>query len=510
MLGLFLALISLPLFIFSAADAAKPFVDCGTFRTTCYQNIATLNPAEAFVWYEMLHVRNCYEGLLEYNLKDFSYKPLLAESWTIDDNGGTFKLRKGVKFHDGTEFDAEAVIFNWKRIMAANKNPASWLKNVKDMKTVDKYTVRIDTTKNWAFLLDTLASQQIFLMASPAAVTKNATKEDPWATKWFHNHTVGTGPYTLKEWIPNQHIDLTRFKDYWKGWEGKHFSGMLVRVVPERSAQLMLIKKGDVDMLNYLPHEFWPGLRADPNIEVKVFPSRAEQVFVMNNARGPCTDKNFRLAIAHAVDYDACQKALGAVKGGLIVNSIGKQDLKKAQEYLAKSAYAGKNVVLDIPYSTMSPTMKRLALILEDNLKKLGVTPKLRGSTWQAIAKELFGDPKQGPDLFPLYTTSIYWDAYGWLYKMYHSSNNIGGYNLGYSSPKFDGLLDKAANTIDREKRNEIYKEACQVLEDDVTSAYLCMIPYVIIHRKDIKVYPYTQFGDALGNIMYPYDYYKE
>lgn len=509
-LGAFLVGLNLIFLGFAGAQAAGPFVDSGTFRTTVYVNVATMDPAEAFVWYEMLHVRNCYEGLLNYDLRDFSIKPSLAESWKVDENGGTFNLRKGVKFHDGSEFDAAAVRFNWERIMAANKNPAHWLKDVKDIKIVDKYTVRIETTKNWAFLLDALAAQQVFLMASPAAVKKHATAEDPWAFKWFHNNTCGTGPYMLKEWIANQHINMVRFEDYWQGWEGKHFSGMLVRVVPERSAQLMMIQKGEVDFLNYLPQEFWPGLKADPNIEVLVFPSRAEQTITLNNAKEPLSNKDFRLAIAYALDYDACHKTLGAVKGGMIVSSIDKQDLAKAKEHLVKSGYAGKEVVLDIPYSTTSPNMERLAIILEDNLKKLGVTPKLRGTTWQAIAKELFGDPKQGPSLLSLFSTSIFWEPYGWLFKMYHSSNNVGGYNLGYSNPEFDALLDKAAITIDKNKRNEIYEEAKKILINDAPSAWVCMIPYVAIYRKNIKVHSYTRIGDMLGNLVFPYDMYKE
>jgi len=197
-------------------------------------NIATFDPAEAFVWYAMMQVRNCYEGLLQYDLRDFSIKPLLAESWEVDENEGTFKLRKGVKFHDGTEFDAEAVKFNCKRVMAANKNPAACLKDIKDVKVLDKYTVRFETTRNWAFLLDTFASSTIFLIVSPTAVKEHATEDDPWAFKWFHDHTSGTGPYILKEWISNQHTNMVRFAGYWKGWSG-------IRIPPARPSKLALL-----------------------------------------------------------------------------------------------------------------------------------------------------------------------------------------------------------------------------------------------------------------------------
>jgi ABC-type transport system substrate-binding protein len=96
------------------ANAA--FVDDGKVVFGVYTDIVTLDPHEAFVWYSCTITRNSHEGLLQYDIKDFSIKPALAESYTIDENGGTFKLRRGVKFHDGTEFKADAVKFNLERL----------------------------------------------------------------------------------------------------------------------------------------------------------------------------------------------------------------------------------------------------------------------------------------------------------------------------------------------------------------------------------------------------------
>ena len=494
-----------------ASGAPGAFIDSGKVVFGVYTDILTMDPAEAFVWYSCIPARNAHEGLLQYNLKDFSVEPLLAESWELKEDGGVFNLRKGVKFHDGTEFNADAVRYNWQRIMAINKGPATWLKDIKDIKVIDNYTVQIVTKKNWAFLLDVLASHRVFLMASPTAVKEHATEKDPWATKWFHGNTCGTGPYMAKEWIPNQYIKMVRYEDYWKGWSGKHFSEAVYRIVPETSTRSMLIKKGDVDLINNISPEYWATLDADPNITTESFPSFSEFFFLMNNTRGPLTDKNLRWAITYAIDYKACREAIDAPASELVIGRSYTQDLKKAMAYKNKSAYANKDLEILFTYVSGSATHGKFALIIQDNLKKIGITAKLKALVWPSFAKEIYGDPKEAGDMYTFYASAIIADPYGTLYKILHSnSNNPGGANLGYSNPQFDSLLDQAANTTDHGKRTALYKQAGKLAVDDAAYVWVLMLPYVVIHRNDIKVYPYTKLGDSLANIFYFYDLYRE
>jgi len=494
-----------------ASAAKEPFVDTGKIVFGVYTDIQTMDPAEAFVWYSSTIARNAHEGLVQYNLKDFSIDPLLAESWELQEDGGTFHLRKGVKFHDGTAFNAEAVRFNWERIMAINKGPATWLKDIEDIKVIDDHTVRIVTKKNWAFLLDVLASHRVFLMASPTAVKKHATEKDPWATKWFHDNTAGTGPYMAKEWVPNQYITMVRNENYWKGWPGKHFSEVVYRVVSETSTRSMLLKKGEVDILNNISAEYWDLLDKDPNITTKVYPSFSEFFFLMNNARGPFTDKNLRMAVTYAIDYEATHQAIQASRGRLIIGPSYKKDLKKAMEYKNKSIFANKDGEILLTHVSGSPTHGKFALIIQDNLKKIGIKATVKALVWPSFAKEIYGNPKESGDMYTFYASSIIADPYGTLYKILHSnSNNPGGANLGYSNPEFDAILDEAAMTIDREKRMALYEKAKQLAVDDGVYVWVLMLPYIAIHRDDIKIYPYTQLGDALGNIFYFYDMYRE
>ena len=491
-------------------DSSAAFVDDGKVVFGVYTDIQTLDPHEAFVWYSCTATRNSHNGLLEYDLRDYSIKPALAESYTIDENGGTFKLRKGVKFHDGTEFNAEAVKFNLERVKAINKGPATWVKDIKEAKVIDPYTVRLETTKNWAFFLDVLAAPWCFMMTSPAAIKKNATQDDPWAAKWAHDNTCGTGAYMVKEWVPNQYIKMVRFPDYWKGWEGKHFSEAVYQVVKEESTLKMLLTKGEVDLINQISAEFWDLLNADPQVRAFGYPSFAEQFILMNNIRGPLTDKNLRWAVTYAVDYEACRAVANATDEGLLVGNPIKRDIEKAKAFKAKSAYAGKEVTLKLAYLSMVENHRKWALILQDNLKEIGIKLELEAMTWPAFAKQVYGNPEEALDFYPFYASSIIADPYGVIYKVLHSNSiQPGGANLGYKNPQFDALLNEAATTIDKKKRMALYEKARVMPEEDAAYLWLFMLPYFVAHRESVKHYDYTKFEDPLGNMFYFYNYYR-
>jgi peptide/nickel transport system substrate-binding protein len=496
--------------VVSVNPSLAAFVDDGKVVFGVYTDIITLDPHEAFVWYSCTATRNSHDGLLEYDIRDYSIKPALAESYTIDENGGTFKLRKGVKFHDGTEFNAEAVKFNLERVKAINKGPATWIKDIKEAKVIDTYTVRLETTKNWAFFLDVLAAPWCFMITSPAAIKKNATQDDPWAAKWAHDNTCGTGAYMVKEWVPNQYIKMMRFPDYWKGWEGKHFSEVVYQVVKEESTLRMLMSKGEVDLINHISAEFWDLLDADPKIRAFGYPSLAEQFILMNNIRGPLTDKNLRWAVTYAVDYEACRAVANATEEGLLIGRPIKRDIEKAKAFKAKSAYAGKEVTLKLAYLSAVENHRKWSLILQDNLKEIGIKLELEAMTWPALAKQVYGNPEEALDFYPFYASSIVADPYGVIYKSLHSNSiQPGGANLGYKNPQFDALLDEAATTMDKAKRMALYEKARLMPEEDAAYIWLFMLPYFVSHRENVKHHDFSKFGDPLGNMFYFYDYYR-
>ena len=512
----------------TAAPTTTPpkeeFIDCGRVVYSAHTDILTMDPAEAFVWYSSTVARNCYEGLCEYDLRDYSIKPVLAESWDVSKDGTewTFYLRKGVKFYDGTDFNAEAVKFNFERINAINKGPSTWLKDIKDIQVVTDYTVKLITDEPWAFLLDALGSHRIFLMASPTYVKEHATDEDPWAAEWMHSHTCGTGPYNAVEWVPEQYIKLERNENYWRGWKGRHFSEAVYQVNAESSTIALKLRTGEVDIECHLTAEFWEELEKEPDLIVKPYESMSQYYVYMNNAHEPLSDDNLRWAITYAMDYDALlvasntpQLAQGpmprSIPGHDDTLPVYKRDLDKAREYLNKSSYAGKEVNLLLSYVSTSVLHTSVALIAQSSLDDIGINVELQGLLWATFAGQVYGDPREAGDMYTFYASAIIADPYGNLYKVFHSNSwNPGGANVGYSNPDVDALLDQAAKTIDREERMELYKEVQRLIVEDNPHIWAFTMPYVVIHQKDIKVYPYTQLGDPLGNLVYFYDIYRE
>lgn len=192
-------------------------------------------------------ISNIYEGLLKYAPDSTEVEPSLAESWTISDDGlsYTFKLRQGVKFHDGTDFNADAVKFNIDRqipprVTADMSYGPFVFASVKDCVVDDPYTVTINLSqKNSAFLAN-LAMSLASPIVSPKAVTdgNNSVMENP----------VGTGPYKFVKWNKGESVVLIRNDDYW-GDKAKT-KNVIFRIIPDNSARVLALNNGEVDMID--------------------------------------------------------------------------------------------------------------------------------------------------------------------------------------------------------------------------------------------------------------------
>ncbi|MHB1135844.1 MAG: ABC transporter substrate-binding protein [Coriobacteriia bacterium] len=192
-------------------------------------------------------IGNIYEGLTKYAADSTEIEPSLAESWEISDDGlsYTFKLREGVKFHDGTDFNAEAVKFNIDRqlppLVDDDMPYASFtFGTVKEVMVEDEYTVRIDLTqKNTAFLAN-LAMSMAAPIVSPAALEagNNSVMDEP----------VGTGPYRFVEWNKGEDLVLVRNDEYWG--EPAKTKNVVFRFITDNSARVLALNNGEIDMID--------------------------------------------------------------------------------------------------------------------------------------------------------------------------------------------------------------------------------------------------------------------
>ena len=222
------------------------------------------DPAVESVQGQMV-LNNIYETLLRYDAIENKFIPVLATGYTKTDDGmsWTFFIRKGVRFHDGTELDAEAVKFSIERTMNIGKGVSFIWAPVDKITVVDKYTIKFDLQYPASMDLASTAAYAAFII-SPSAVKSH---EEDWFTK---GNAVGTGPYKLKKTVTGEEAILEAFDDYWKGWGKKRYDYVVVKKIAEPSARRQMVEKGDAAVAVSLPAEDLDQLKKNANWGAKL------------------------------------------------------------------------------------------------------------------------------------------------------------------------------------------------------------------------------------------------
>jgi peptide/nickel transport system substrate-binding protein len=285
--------------------------------------------------------------------------PSLATSWDVSDDGleWTFHLREGVTFHDGTPFNADAVVFNFERWWDTD-NPYNlgadqfiyWdymFQGFKGSETsvlvgiekLDDMTVKLTLNRPNASLLNTLTMEN-FRFASPTAIEEQG---ENYGTA--QGRAVGTGPFMVEEWLKEDHLTLVRYDDYW-GLKPT-LKRIEYRVIPDTSAAFLALQAGDIDVLSLWASPSPDDIavaKEDPNLQVVYNPAFNVGYLGLNHAKPWLQNMNVRLAIAHAIDKQA------------IVDSLYPGDAEPAKEFQPPSLWGYNDAIEDYPYD---PDMAR-------------------------------------------------------------------------------------------------------------------------------------------------------
>ncbi|MCZ7567143.1 MAG: ABC transporter substrate-binding protein [Ardenticatenaceae bacterium] len=243
---------------------------------------------------------------------DGQYKPDLATSWESSPDGKswTFKLRQGVKFQDGTPFNAEAVKYNFDRVIdpaTASAQMASDVGPIKSVEAVDEYTVQVNYDEPWVTLLDAVRRMPIW---SPTAAQNYGLAE-------FDKHLVGAGPFTLVEWVPNDHITFKKWPEY-GGWnsvqahEGPVFlESVTIKFIGEEAVLGSVVQTGDADVVQELPASYIPDYKDKPGFVFIVgYQAGTGLEMVMNTRQPPLDQLKVRQALLYAADQAAINDLL--------------------------------------------------------------------------------------------------------------------------------------------------------------------------------------------------------
>ena len=476
--------------------------------------VITIDPSKAQLVENTIITANTYEGLLIWDLPAMSARGALAESREIAEDGKscTFHLRRGVKFHDGTDFNAAAVEYSWNRMKAIGAGPAQSFTAVTGFEIIDDYTVRFTSDGLFAFWDGIFASLDGLKICSPTAAEANKTADDPWAEEYFAENIVGTGPYTMTEWVKGQYVVLEKFADYWGGWNNRNYDKVVLRIMTEPAARAAALQADEVDSSTSIPSDMYAAVEADPNLTIHVTESSSIQAIYLQSHRDVLSNKLLRKAISYAVDYDSVRQCMaysvapcGPLASWLPGGSqdyacIQHQDMEKARYYLALAGYKPGDLELDFSIIAATDFHECLGLIVQQNLADLGIKVNLQQKNWPDFSAES-RDANVSNVMSTQYGAAQGAEPYDVLHLNYgnvSAEDPNWGWNNGYFNDLVSGWIDAMATEPDNAKREELAVSVSEVLIEDCPVVWLFTVPYIIVMRSDIEGYHGIPINRAL------------
>ena len=462
----------------TAPAAAQP---AGTLVVGLVAEPVNLDPAQVTDLNSARVGRRVVETLVTFPEESTQLVPGLAESWTISRDGlqYTFKLRTGVKFHDGTPLTAEAVKFSIER-QINSEHPAYKLGkypfanyffgNVKAVEALSDERVAFLLKEPRASFLAILTAGAASIV-SPTAVMK--------AGPDYALHPVGTGPFKFVAWDRGQRVVLEKNPSYWKA--PVKLDRVIYRPIVEDQARLTELLTGTLDLIVGVPADYVGQLESGGKVGVLKQTGAHVWYLGINNQKKPFDDKRVRQALNYAVNKDAIVrdvlKGTGAPSRGPVLPNTWAADAslkaypydpERAKKLLAEAGYPnGFNTTLWVPESgsgMQSPVA--MSTVMQSNLKAVGVNVALQTMEWGAYLAKLRSKEQE---LFALSWMAGTEDPDMVLYPLLHSSQwTPNGPNRAlYRNTRFDDLLQQARLTTDQAKRTSLYKEAQRILVDD-------------------------------------------
>ena len=324
------------------AMLAPAAVSAKDLTVAIQNNLTGLDPSNVNDTLSQTSLRLIYQGLFGFD-KDMNLIPLLAESYesNADATEFTIKLREGVRFHDGTDFNAAAVKVNLDRLRNPDNNLSrrSLVSMINEVEVVDDLTVKL--------LLDAPFGAMIASLAHPGAMIISPAALEKYGDDIARN-PVGTGAFVFTNWAADT-LEVARNDDYWKG--PAKVDNVIIRSVPESGARMAMLQTGEAQFVPNFPPELMKVVEKNENLKVETSPSIVEYYVAMNNNKEPFGDQKVRQALNHAVDKDAfcqivfnglCSPADSIIPGGLSFHVKAGEyefDLDRARELMAEAGY---------------------------------------------------------------------------------------------------------------------------------------------------------------------------
>lgn len=435
--------------------------------------------------------RQIYNTLIDVD-DDMNFIPSLAESWEQpDDLTYIFKLREGVKFHNGREMTADDVKYSFERVL--NPETAaigkSYYDSIDKIEAVDKYTVKFTLKEPFAPFMTNLTSLY------GAIVPKEVVEENGNLMQV----ACGTGPFMLKEWIPDNKVILEKNPDYFVEGEPK-LDAIEYYVMTDESARVAALRTGNVDLIK-LPASSIPLVEGNKDINILEYQSNDYSYVGFNLDLDKFKDVRVRQAISLAIDrqeiinlvYDGKAKVTGFVPEAMgrwaidyEAEELYQQNIEKAKQLMAEAGYPdGFETTIAVG---LLDDINATGEVLQKQLEQIGIKATIQNlesgqyvDAWKNRTHEMMvGRNGAGSD--PNRAVAFFFSSTG--------SANV----WGYSNPEVDALCDKGKVTVDEAEREEVYKEAQKLIVKDVPNLFIASPMEYYFARTNVEGFKPTTF----------------
>lgn len=464
---------------------------------------------------------NLYETLLNFGEEDTTIQPGLAKEWEASEDGltYTFTLQEGVKFHDGTDFNADAVVKNFERWANGDADMFPYYSSmfggfkddegrVIDSVTADgDNTVIINLTRPQAPFLKNIA-MSMFAISSPTAFEQGDDQ--------FERNPVGTGPFKFVEWKTNETITIEKFDDYWQEGLPK-LDRVIFQSIPDNSARLNALLAGDIDLADGINPSDGAKIEGDSNLQLFERPSMNIGYLGLTVTRPPFDKKEVRQAMNYAIDKQTIidtffEGRANSAKNPMPPSISGYNDdieeyeynPEKAKELLAEAGLADgfemELWAMPVPRPYM-PDGAKVAEVIQKNLADVGINAKIVSYEW---ATYLDKASKGEADAFMLGWTGDNGDADNFIYVLLDEDNIASNNYTYYKNDEVHDLLIEAQTEVDEDKRNELYKQAQVIIHDDAPWVPLAHSTPLLGASKDLTGFiPHPTGSDLLSKVEF-------
>ena len=482
----------------------QPPAAAGPKRGGSLKWVTGFSPQNLDIWVsvanqDMWSMVNVVEGLVRVNRKGDAMEGCVADKWTISDDGLTysFHIRTGVKFSNGDPVTPEDVVFSLKYAMA--NGSWTWLdSSIKDVVKVDSENVNVILTAKYSPMLTVFGFISNGIIASKEFQAKGVDE--------FDKAPVSTGPFMIKDYVPNDHITLVRNPYYWDmGEDGKplpYLDQVTVTQVPEGTTRVLQVQSGQSDATDGVVWSQVNNLKNDTAGDMQLWPSTQTHYIILNDRTAPMDDMNFRLALAYATDRQAMVDTVlfgnGAVattffpaEGMCVDKTITgfPYDVAKAKEYLAKSKNPNgfKGFKIELPSGDLMA--RDNATMLKDMWAKIGVEVEV-----QEVENGVLTDEFNNNTFYSI-------AGYQWTNDILDPDEQVGffivdpAYHSGWKNDQALKDAKDAQLTLDPSQRCQYYSDIQKIYNAESPILSLYHTPFNTFIMKDVKGFSMINLG---------------